>query len=222
MLNLALPTSKHYGDYSVSLCITYFLGRGYQILLPMGDRGDYDLVVEKDSTFECIQCKWTTHLRKPQGYPIVSLRVAGSAKKENKVVKTSVHRYTPDSFDFLWVTSPESCYLIPSSVIYQKVKSKAVLEITPKWDVYRVPIVVPHPSGETTVQRASPRLTESDKIMIRRLRKDGKSQQDIAEILGVTRSCIEKFILRNPSTTSVSSRPSGLGRDKLAALAVSG
>lgn len=198
MLNLILPTSEHYGSYSVSLCITYFLSQEYQVLFPMTDRGDYDLVVEKNDKFERVQCKWTTHTRKPQGYPIVSLRVCGSAKKGNGVAKVVVHRYNLDSFDFLWVVSLEACYLIPSSKIYEHIGSKAMLELTPKWDIFRVPILVPYPSGETPVKRASPRLTEADKIMIRRLHKDGKTQQYIAEILGVTRSCVGKFILRNP------------------------
>jgi len=190
MLNLDLPTSKHYGDFAVSLCVTYFLGLGYQVLLPFGDRGHYDLVVEMDGTFQRIQSKWTSSTKAPQGYPKVSLRVCGSS---------TTYVYCESDFDLLWVTTPEACYSIPSSEIFASKKRKSDLKLYPKWDKYRVPIPVPFPSGQAPVKRASPRLTQADKIMIRRLRNEGKSQQEVANIIGVTRACISKFELRNPS-----------------------
>ncbi len=110
---------------------------------------------------------------------------------------TKTYKYTSNDFDLLWVATPQKCYLIPLSEMLNELESKAEIKLYPKWDKYRVAIPTPFPSGESPVKRASPRLTDEDKAVIRRLRKEGKSQQEIADVLCVTRSCIAKFPLRN-------------------------
>jgi len=197
MLNLNLKNSKSYGNFSVSLCITYFLAEDYIVLLPSGDIGKYDLVIEKNGLFQKIQCKWVSFVTKKQGYPQVSLMVSGAVKKNNGgVAKHTSYKYRQKDFDFLWVTTLESCYLIPSSEIFRFRKELVSITLSPRWDKFRVSVPTPFPSGQTPVNRASPRLTTSDKALIKRLRKEGKSQQEVANILGVTRSCVSVFELR--------------------------
>jgi len=93
--------------------------------------------------------------------------------------------------------APHASYLIPFSDVLHNRKSKTDLKLYPKWDKYRVAIPIPYPSGEESPRRrASPRLTNDDKALIKRLRKEGKTQKEIADILGVTRACISKFLIR--------------------------
>lgn len=191
------------GDYSVSLCATYFLAREYQVLMPYGDRGHYDLVVEKDGVFQKVQCKYSTGLKRPnskktQVYPCVSLRVCGTVRAgENGVAAVVNHIYTKTDFDLLWVATSNTCYLIPLTDILQGRESKTDLTLYPKWDKYRVAVPLPAPSNEDSlINRMTPHLTNEDKATIKRLTKENKSNNEIAAILGVTRSCISMFKLR--------------------------
>jgi len=187
-----------YGDYGVSLCTTYFLAKGYQVLMPFGDRGHYDLVVEHNGALQRVQCKWTSVVRKPHGYPIVSLRVRGTAKKEDGVAQTVLHRYSKKDFDLLWVATPNTCYLIPLADILHTKETINDLKLYPKWDKYRVAVPIPTPSENMNdVKRWSPRLTQDDKATIKRLIKEGWEQQKIADILNVTRGCISVFLSRD-------------------------
>jgi len=119
-------------------------------------------------------------------------------KKDNGIVKTVVHCYSKDDFDLLWVATPHTCYLIPLEDILHKKDAIRGMKLYPKWDKYRVAIPIPMPSeSDSTTKRASPRLTEDDKSTIKRLVKEGRKQQDIADILGVTRGCVSAFLSRD-------------------------
>jgi len=191
---LNLPTSKHYGDYATSLCITYFLARGYQVLTPLGDRGKYDILVEKNGEAKRIQVKWTSVFRDGR-YPIVSLRVCGSAKKENGgVSKTICYRYSKKDFDFIWIATPIGCYLIPVEEIFKGKEQKSDLKLFPKWDKFKVEILIP-PFMERS-KGHSPRLTEKQKELIKELRSIGWSYSKIAKLLNVSESCISVFFSR--------------------------
>ncbi len=197
------------GDYSVSLCATYFLAREYQVLMPYGDRGHYDLVVERDGIFQRVQCKWSAGMKrpnskKPQRYPCVSLRVCSTVRGGERGVASVVkHVYTNKDFDLIWIATPNTCYLIPLIDILQKKESKTDLTLYPKWDKYRVAVPLPVPSNEDgLINRMPPHLTNDDKATINRLIKEGKSENEIADILGVTRGCISMFRLRERKASS--------------------
>jgi hypothetical protein len=80
---------------------------------------------------------------------------------------------------------------------YPEVSLKNGLRLTPKWDVHRVAIPVPFSDGESPVKRISPHLTDADKGTIKRLLDAGKSQQEVADILGVSRGCISMHLTRS-------------------------
>jgi len=141
-----LLSSKSRGEYSESLATVYFLSNGYQVLSPYGNRGRYDLVIEKNNIFQRVQCKWTSHLKKPQSHPIVDLRVYGNTKIDTGgFAKIVSYCYTQDDFDLLWVATPSSCYLIPAKDVFSQTISRTTITLYPKWDVYRVIIPIPTP-----------------------------------------------------------------------------
>lgn len=43
--------TKHKGDIALSQAIAYFINTGHEVLLPIGDRSDYDCVVEKMESY---------------------------------------------------------------------------------------------------------------------------------------------------------------------------
>lgn len=192
-----LTNSKIKGDYAVSLATVYFLYNNYQVLFPYGDRGHYDLVVEKDGIFQRVQSKLTTRLKKPQNYYCVSLNVSGSAKKENNIALVVSHTYNITDFDLLWVTTPVSCYLIPFKDILNGRATKRDLKLYPKWDKYKVAIPIPARDENSSNVRVSPRLTMEDKATIKQLLKANKTEREIANILNVSESCISVQKSRN-------------------------
>jgi len=186
------------GDYGVSLATVYFLGNGYQVLFPYGDRGRYDLVVEKERNFQRVQCKWTKSRKQPQGYYRVSLQLTTTHKKEDRSIGRKVeYQYTENDFDYLWVATPTSCYLIPSSAIFNKKSTKRDIKLYPKWDIYRISLPLPERSETDNHTRLSPRLTSVDKVLIQRLLKENKSYREIGNILNVSEGCISAQICRN-------------------------
>ena len=50
---------KNIGRIGLSMAINYFTVKGYTISIPMNDTQWYDLVIEKDGTFQTVQCKAT-------------------------------------------------------------------------------------------------------------------------------------------------------------------
>lgn len=111
--------------------ISYFLSHDYEVFLPIGDKGDTDLVIEKDSKLARVQVKyagWYTGLKKH----IVALRVMGG----NQSFHTA-KRYKADSFEFLFVcTAIGDIYLLPWK---GDIVTKTVLHIeSAKYDEFKV------------------------------------------------------------------------------------
>jgi hypothetical protein len=51
-------TPKHKGDLAVSSAIHYYMTHEYEVCLPIGDKSDYDLVVEKSGELYRVQVKY--------------------------------------------------------------------------------------------------------------------------------------------------------------------
>jgi len=102
-------------NIGLARAISYFSSHGYFIFLPMGDQGSpIDLAVSLDGTnLQRVQCKYTNakHSASLMRRGIVvweaNLRVAKS--RDNKIVIT---KYTADSFDLLFIATPQGDYLI--------------------------------------------------------------------------------------------------------------
>jgi hypothetical protein len=55
--NPMLPTSKHRGDITEFAVQLAFMKLGFSVLVPVGDKNRYDLVIETSEGFKKIQCK---------------------------------------------------------------------------------------------------------------------------------------------------------------------
>lgn len=103
--------TKHKGDVALTQAIAYYAECGYEILLPLGDKRPYDLVVEKLGKLYKVQSKYTSS-KKPSGNYEVSLRITGGNQSFN-----SAKKYQPDDFDLLFVYADNgSKYEFPGSM----------------------------------------------------------------------------------------------------------
>lgn len=188
------PNSKYYGDLSVSMCATYLLSIGSQVLMPFGDRGHYDLVSENDGKFSRIQCKWTSN-KSDAGYYIVPMRSCSSPVKKNGTMETVIYKYTTRDLDFLWAATPEACYLIPVSEILSKSESIHSFKLFPKYSSYSVSMRFPLTEEKPLRDNArSPQLTEDDIPTIRDMLVSGSTITDIAHELNIHRSAVSRFV----------------------------
>ena len=106
--------SKQKGDLCVSKAIAYYVEAGYEILLPLGDRRPYDLVIENsEGKLLKVQCKFTSYKSK-HGIFTASLKVCGGNRSSGNRIK----KYQKTDFDILFVlTSEGSMYSVPYSDI---------------------------------------------------------------------------------------------------------
>lgn len=118
--------SKAKGDIAVGKCIAYYLGKDIEVLLPIGDKRPYDLVVEEEHRLKKVQCKYTSHKNR-QGRYTVDLRTTGSHNYKTKLYKSG-------DFDILFVTTEElKQYEIPYEAIS---KIKTTFSLTDMFDKY--------------------------------------------------------------------------------------
>ena len=79
--------SKQKGDVALAKAISYFMESEYEVLLPIGDKRPYDLVVEdKEGNLIKIQSKYTSHKTKYGKY-VVPLRVMGGNRSSGNNIK---------------------------------------------------------------------------------------------------------------------------------------
>ena len=111
--------------------INHFLSNEYEVCLPVGDKRDYDLIVEKNGRLSRVQVKYGglyNGLKKCQ----VALRVMGGNQSFHYTKK-----YGADAFEYLFVyTAKGETYLLPwDSEIY----NKSVLSIeAPKYREFKL------------------------------------------------------------------------------------
>jgi hypothetical protein len=99
--------TKHKGDIALTQAIAFFTRHGYEVLLPIGDKRDYDCVVEKEGALQKVQVKFAGMYN--DGACKVSLRVAGGNQSRNYVKK-----YSKEAFDILFVyTESGFSYQVP-------------------------------------------------------------------------------------------------------------
>ena len=113
--------SKQKGDLAVAKAIAFYMENENEVLLPIGDKRPYDLVVEVDNELKKVQCKYTSSKTKYNRYQ-VPLRVMGG----NQSYLTA-RSYKKGDFDVLFVlTASGDLYAIPSHIT-NKLKCYIVL-----------------------------------------------------------------------------------------------
>ena len=113
----------------MSHAIHFYMTRGYEVCLPIGDKSDYDIVVEKNGALEKIQVKYGGLYPNKTGCR-VALRVMGGNQSYHYAKK-----YSDSAFDILFVyTAKDELFEIPWAEI--KVRSELSVE-TPKYQKYK-------------------------------------------------------------------------------------
>ena len=99
--------TKQKGNAGIGAAIAYFTKQGHNVLLPLTDSQDYDIVVDIDGFLNKVQIKYTTQ-KAPSGNYIISLRsISGSSGKVYKTVSET-------DIDYLFcVTDNDNYYLLP-------------------------------------------------------------------------------------------------------------
>lgn len=88
--------TKQKGDIALTQAIAYFASVGYEVLLPIGDKRDFDCVIEKDGLLHKVQVKFAGVYN--SGVCKVGLRITGGNQSRNYAKK-----YNNNSFDILFV-----------------------------------------------------------------------------------------------------------------------
>lgn len=121
--------SKEKGDVCVGQAIAYYLSKQCEVLLPVGDKQKYDIVVDEAGALKKVQCKYTSHI--PDGYYIAPLRVMGG----NQTYYSS-RRYRQEDFDILFVMTAEGAiYEIPHGFV---AGNKCSISLGPKYEQFKV------------------------------------------------------------------------------------
>ena len=122
--------SKQKGDSALGKAISYFLSENYEVCLPIGDKRDYDLVIEKSGLLSRVQVKYAG-LYPGKSTCRAALRIMGGNQSYN-YAKT----YTDDAFDYLFVyTAKDECFLLPWKDV--RVRNEISVE-APKYKVYKL------------------------------------------------------------------------------------
>ena len=127
--------SKEKGDSVVAEAIAYYTRNSQQVLIPLGDKQKYDLVVDDGKQLLKIQCKYTS-FKKPSGAYQASLCVKGG----NRSCNTSTP-YKEGDFDVLFVmTADRHFFVIPAD---ETNKLTVSITLGDKYDKYKLTGCVP-------------------------------------------------------------------------------
>lgn len=103
--------SKQKGSLAVAQCIAKLYSRGYEVLLPVGDRMSYDLVFDDGVKLHKVQVKFAG--RSSRNRYVAGLRITGGNQSYNYAKK-----YADIDFDYLYVyTEDGRSFLIKWSEI---------------------------------------------------------------------------------------------------------
>jgi len=115
--------SKERGDLAVGQAISFYISSGFEVCLPIGDKRNYDLVVEKNGELRRIQVKYAG-LYNPKGRCYAGLRITGGNQSFHYTKK-----YGDDDFDKLFIlTEKGEKYEIP----WNQVRARNELSIEAK------------------------------------------------------------------------------------------
>ena len=104
-----MVNTKELGDMAVGNAISYFISNKYEVCLPIGDKRDYDFLVEKNGEIKRVQVKFAGI--SSRGKCVAGLRITGGNQSFNYSRK-----YKKNSFDILFVyTGRGQKYVLPWS-----------------------------------------------------------------------------------------------------------
>ena len=189
---------KTQGGVSQSFCVAYFADKNYIVSQTMFDDAKYDLIVDDGTRLLKVQCK-TSHYKNIERldrkhcktYPMINLM-----KKVKKGIKPPP-LYKKGDFDFLWIMTSSSFYLIPESEIFNDDHpSRTVLILSPVRDKFIVDVPLPK---EIPIVRQMPEsiLTNDVKTQIESMVESGYKTSNIADALNLTIHTVSNHIYRS-------------------------
>lgn len=99
--------TKQKGNAGIGAAIAYFTRQGNNVLIPLTDSQDYDLVVDIDGFLNKVQIKYTSQKAPSGNYKIALRSISGSSRQEYKTVQDT-------NIDYLFcVTEIGDTYLMP-------------------------------------------------------------------------------------------------------------
>jgi hypothetical protein len=102
------------GDIAELRVAADLVARGYAVLMPFGVSHDYDLVVDREGSFERIQVKYAKAVN--EVIPVRTRTHSNTSKGQ------TMRKYSADDFEWLAVYEPtEGCFYIPSSLLGQTI-----------------------------------------------------------------------------------------------------
>lgn len=120
--------SKRKGSLAIAAAISYFVGKGVTVLVPLADCDKYDLAIDQGGVLKKVQCKYTDD-KEDSGAFIVDLRTFGGYRG-----KTHFIRYNLGDFDLLFaLCSDKKQFLIPIEKILNMSKISVGIK---SWNEY--------------------------------------------------------------------------------------
>lgn len=124
--------TKDRGDIALGVAINYYLSNGFEVSLPIGNKRDYDLIIEQFGVLKRVQVKFAGVYSDKKKCK-VGLRITGGNQSYNYAKK-----YNDDAFELLFVyTGKGERYNIP----WNEVNCRNEISIeTRKWQKYKITI----------------------------------------------------------------------------------
>lgn len=114
--------TKQKGDLAVAQSIAKLTSKGYEILLPIGDRKSYDLVFDDGKILSRVQVKYAG--KSSRGKYLAHLRITGGNQSFNYARK-----YKEDDFDYLYVYTADSRHYL---IKWDGIKARNVISLDDK------------------------------------------------------------------------------------------
>jgi hypothetical protein len=122
--------TKDKGDLAKVRAMAYYVGKQFEVLLPLGDRKKYDFVVDDGTKLSKVQCKYTS-CKTAYGKYEAQLRVMGGNRSFH-----TVKRYQKGDFDIYYVlTESGDEYEIPADVA---LLNKSTITLGSKYEKYKL------------------------------------------------------------------------------------
>jgi hypothetical protein len=124
------------GNLAIASAVSYFVSAGYTVSIPLTDAAKYDLVVEREGTFQAVQCKYAGYEGNPRIYSVPLYVSGGNRSAGNRRIK-----YQKGDFDILYVLCANGrAYSIPFQAIAGQITINLGRESKwSKWERYLLP-----------------------------------------------------------------------------------
>ena len=136
-------STKHRGDIAEYRVVAELLERGYNVLMPCGDRLPYDVAVDVDGRLVRLQVRraWRTTEDRPYQFDI------RRSQTNRAVYKHSKHALADHDFFVGWIPGTTSYYVVPadvtatygSAVVLSHRSTRNINRYLNAWDLIRTP-----------------------------------------------------------------------------------